>query len=42
MNDPMFPKENTMVDWLQPVRYQQHKLGGAENMPEGFGPRIRL
>ncbi len=42
LNNPMFPKENTLVDWLQPVRYQQNKLGGAENMPEGFGPRIRL
>ena len=39
-NDPMFPKEYTLFDWLAPVRYQQYKFGGAENMPEGFGPRI--
>lgn len=42
LNDPMFPKEDTLVDWLHPVRYQQNKLGGIENMVEGFGPRIRL
>ncbi len=42
LTNPMFPKENSFVDWLQPVRYQQNKLGSAENMPEGFGPRIRL
>lgn len=41
-NDPMFPRENTLVDWLQPVRYQQNKLGGTKNIFEGFGPRIRL
>ncbi|UJH66407.1 hypothetical protein [Allomuricauda sp. SCSIO 65647] len=43
LNDPMFSKEDTLLNWLHPVRYQQNKLwGGAENMPEGFGPRIRL
>ena len=42
LNDPMFPREDTFRDWLQPARYQQNKLYGAANMPEGFGPRIRL
>ncbi len=42
LNDTMFPKEDALLDRLHPVRYQQSKLGGAENMPEGFGPRIRL
>jgi hypothetical protein len=42
LNDPQFPKEDTLFDWLRPVRYQQNKLGGAERMPEGFGPRIQL
>ncbi len=42
MNDPMFPKEDTLLNRFHPVRYQFNKLGGAQNMPEGFGPRIRL
>lgn len=42
LNDPRFPKEDTLLDWLHPVRYQQNKFDGAANMPEGFGPRIRL
>ena len=42
MNDPMFPKENTLLSRLHPVRYQNNKFGGAENMPEGFGPRIKF
>ncbi len=42
LNDPMFPKEDTLQDWLQPVKYQQNKLDGAANIPEGFGPRISL
>ena len=42
LNNPMFPKENTLVDWLHPVRYQQNKFEGIENISEGFGPRIRL
>ena len=42
LNDPLFPKEDTLFNRLHPVRYQHNKLGGAQNMPEGFGPRIRL
>ena len=41
-NDPMFPKENTMLDWLQPIRHQQNKLASVANIPEGFGLRIRF
>ncbi len=42
LNDPMFPKEDSLLDRLHPVRYQQNKLAGPENMPEGFGPRIKF
>ncbi len=42
LNDPMFPKEDTLFDWLHPIRYEQYKFGRADNMPEGFGPRIRI
>ena len=41
-NDPQFPRENTLLDWLNPVRQQQNRFGGVENMPEGFGPRIKF
>ncbi|WP_411032052.1 hypothetical protein [Spongiimicrobium sp. 3-5] len=40
LNDPMFPKEDTLLDGLNPVRYQQNTLGDLHNMPEGFGPQI--
>ncbi|MGB5820356.1 MAG: hypothetical protein WBG90_12790 [Saonia sp.] len=42
LNDPLFPKEDTLLDGLHPVRYQQNTLGGAHNIPEGFGPQIRF
>lgn len=42
LNDSKFLKEDTLFDGLHPVRYQQSKLGGVENIPKGFGPRIRL
>jgi hypothetical protein len=40
--DAMFPKENTLLSWLNPVRYESNTWDAVENMPEGFGPRIRL
>lgn len=42
LNDPMFPKEDTILKGLHPVRYEQNKWGSVQNIPEGFGPRIRL
>ncbi|MFT4832564.1 MAG: hypothetical protein ACJART_002447 [Maribacter sp.] len=42
LNDPQFPKENRLLDGLNPVRQQQNKLGNSNNIPEGFGPRIRF
>lgn len=42
LNDPMSPKEDTLWGQLHPARYQHNKFGGAENMPEGFGPRIKF
>lgn len=42
MNDPEFPKENSLIQGLNPVRYQTYRFGGAEDMPQGFGPRIRI
>jgi hypothetical protein len=41
LNDTKFPQENTLLDWLHPVRYEHNKSVGLENIPEGFGPRIR-
>lgn len=42
LNDPQFPKEDTLLDWLHPVRYHQNGFGGEESIAEGFGPRIRI
>lgn len=42
LNDPKFPKEDTLLNRLHPVSYQRNKLGSLENIPKGFGPRIRL
>jgi len=42
MNDLEFPKEDTLLNGLSPVRYKISGFGGAENMPEGFGFKIRL
>lgn len=42
LNDPEFPKENTLSQDLNPIRYKRNSFGGAENMPEGFGLKIRL
>ncbi|MDC6387909.1 hypothetical protein PP182_04415 [Maribacter sp. PR1] len=42
LNDPMFPKEDTLFDWLHPTRYQKYKLTGTEIIPQGFGPRISI
>lgn len=41
-NDTRYPKENTLVDWLNPVRYTSSILGGVENMVQGFGPLIKI
>lgn len=41
-NDIRYPKENTLVNWLNPVRYTSKKLGGVENMVQGFGPLIKF
>lgn len=40
--DIEFPKENTLFKGLSPVRYEKIGFGGAENIPEGFGPKIRF
>jgi len=42
LNDPMFLKENTLSNRLYPVRYKSNKLGGTENIFQGFGPLIRI
>ncbi len=42
LNDLEFPKEDTLLKGLSPVRYKISGFGGAENMPEGFGLKIRL
>ena len=42
MNDIEFPKENTLLKRLNPVRYKSNGFSGAENMPEGFGPKIKF
>ena len=41
-NSLEFPKEDSLLKIFSPVRYKNAGFGGAENMPEGFGPRIRL
>ena len=41
-NDPMFPKEDALFNWLNPVQYKQNKLEGTNYIPEGFGPRIKI
>ncbi len=41
-NDLEFPKEDTLLKGLSPVRYKNSGFGGAENMPEGFGLKIRF
>lgn len=42
MHDPEYPKENTLLEGLKPIRYENYRFGGAENMPQGFGPTISL
>lgn len=43
MNDPMFPKEDTLFTWLHPVKYSHNNLGrSSKNMPGGFGPLIKF
>lgn len=42
MNDPEFPKENTLFKNLNAVRYSNSSLRGIENMQEWFGPKISL
>lgn len=42
LNDPSFPKENTLFQWLNPVRYAENRFGGTENALQGFGPQVRL
>lgn len=42
LNDPQFPKEDTLLDWLHPVRYLENSFGGAATISEGFGPRIKI
>ena len=39
-NDSMFLKEDTMRNWLAPVKYGQHDFDGLQRMTEGFGPRF--
>ncbi len=41
-NDPLFPKEDALFNWLSPVQYKQNKLEGTNYVPEGFGPRIKI
>ncbi|MBT8314299.1 MAG: hypothetical protein KJP26_07540 [Maribacter sp.] len=42
LNDPDYPKQNTFLKGLSPVRYDSTRFGGIEKIPEGFGPKIRL
>lgn len=42
LNDPKYPKEDTLFNWLQPVRYKQNKLSGVKALHGSFGPSIRL
>ncbi|MFS4445647.1 hypothetical protein [Maribacter sp. 2307UL18-2] len=42
MNDPEFPKENTLFKNLNAVRYSNSSLNGIETMQEWFGPKINL
>jgi hypothetical protein len=42
LNDPMFPREDTLFDWLHPIKHQKYKLTGTEIVPQGFGPRISI
>lgn len=41
-NDPKYSKEDTLINWLHPVRYNQNKVSEVIVLPEGFGPSIRL
>ncbi len=42
LNDPIYPKEDTLFNWLHPVRYKQNQLSELKVLPAGFGPSIRL
>jgi hypothetical protein len=42
LNDTDYPKENTVLKGLSPVRYNSSGFEGLEKIPEGFGPKIRL
>ena len=42
LNKPMFPKEDTVFDWLNSVTYQYNTLGVVQNMPEDFGTKNLL
>jgi hypothetical protein len=42
IKDVKYPKENTLLPSLNPVRYKNLGFGGAENMTEGFGPKIKF
>lgn len=42
MNDPEFPKENTLFKGLNAVRYSNSNLDRIANRQEWFGPKISL
>ncbi len=42
MNDPQIPEVDTLVDWLSPRQFQYNRIRDLKNLPEGFGPSIRL
>jgi len=42
LNDPRFPKENTLINILNPVAYKLNRPAGMKKAPQGFGPLIRI
>ena len=42
MNDPELPKVDTLVDWLSPRQFNDINISDIKNLPQGFGPSIRL
>lgn len=42
LNDPEFPKENTLFNNFSAIRHPELRLAGTERMQEWFGPKIIL
>lgn len=42
MNDPELPEVDTLVDWLTPRQFKDIHISDIINLPQGFGPSIRL